>query len=380
MAGADAAGGDCRFCFEEAAAEPGLDAADDCRLVSPCACRGTQALVHLCCLRRWQRELVYGSGTAAALVRASSCPVCREPLVVDGAPLGPVAAEPPGSGLVGTLLVSSSKAKRTVVLVCEVGERKAVRGVDVTCLLQEGSTPSGLPALSAAAEDPIFRAAQAAAGSLKVRLYSGGPVCQGRLSVVRYWPLSTFPVVVPGRAARTRMVLAPRDGAPGLYTPAPWAGLEANQAADFVRHAASLVPKSGRPQWLLLFRGHTAWSPEPLLHQRPFERTVLPLATATRIDWKPQSGLDAEVEIGSWLLCEAEVADILDTPPEGLWGSLQTTRQMRKSLDHPGVGVATQAFRKLCQRLSCDFQRARERWHASGPRWRSQAWAAEATP
>lgn len=55
----------CRFCFEEGD-DPG-DAAGG-RLVQPCACSGTQAFVHVRCLRAWQRRRTDGEET---------CPVCR---------------------------------------------------------------------------------------------------------------------------------------------------------------------------------------------------------------------------------------------------------------------------------------------------------------
>jgi hypothetical protein len=51
----------CRFCFEG----PGAGA-----LISPCACSGTQAHVHIKCLRRWQR-------TTRASDGGRTCHVCR---------------------------------------------------------------------------------------------------------------------------------------------------------------------------------------------------------------------------------------------------------------------------------------------------------------
>lgn len=51
----------CRFCFEGPAFGP---------LISPCACSGTQAHVHIKCLRRWQR-------TTRAPDGGRTCQVCR---------------------------------------------------------------------------------------------------------------------------------------------------------------------------------------------------------------------------------------------------------------------------------------------------------------
>eukprot|EP00325_Prymnesiales_sp_UTEX-LB-985_P025356 CAMPEP_0174733140 /NCGR_PEP_ID=MMETSP1094-20130205/60731_1 /TAXON_ID=156173 /ORGANISM="Chrysochromulina brevifilum, Strain UTEX LB 985" /LENGTH=359 /DNA_ID=CAMNT_0015935761 /DNA_START=35 /DNA_END=1114 /DNA_ORIENTATION=+ len=52
----------CRVCLE---AESGDD-----QLVQPCACSGTQANVHLSCLRRWQQS-------SSNVSRRSICPVCK---------------------------------------------------------------------------------------------------------------------------------------------------------------------------------------------------------------------------------------------------------------------------------------------------------------
>ena len=54
----------CRFCFDEANSRPGGE------LLTPCECKGTQAYVHLGCLRRWQTVSVDG---------APRCQVCGRP-------------------------------------------------------------------------------------------------------------------------------------------------------------------------------------------------------------------------------------------------------------------------------------------------------------
>mmetsp|Transcript_8991 Transcript_8991/g.13518 ORF Transcript_8991/g.13518 Transcript_8991/m.13518 type:complete len:384 (-) Transcript_8991:101-1252(-) len=47
----------CRFCFETEDS--------DNALVSPCMCSGTQAFVHIRCLRRWQTAVLYSSAASA---------------------------------------------------------------------------------------------------------------------------------------------------------------------------------------------------------------------------------------------------------------------------------------------------------------------------
>lgn len=61
-ANADATAPTCRFCFEESG-----------ELVSPCACAGTSAYVHVGCLRRWQQISLQTHGSDE-----SACRVCGE--------------------------------------------------------------------------------------------------------------------------------------------------------------------------------------------------------------------------------------------------------------------------------------------------------------
>ena len=59
----------CRFCFEEADVTPRGRAARGGNLITPCACRGSQAYIHARCLRAWQNTATDG---------ATRCHVCRE--------------------------------------------------------------------------------------------------------------------------------------------------------------------------------------------------------------------------------------------------------------------------------------------------------------
>lgn len=56
----------CRICFEEESPNENLKEV----LVSPCACRGSSAQVHLCCLQQWHL-----TGTRPAPLR---CPTCKQ--------------------------------------------------------------------------------------------------------------------------------------------------------------------------------------------------------------------------------------------------------------------------------------------------------------
>lgn len=63
----------CRFCFD-GSPESGA-------LISPCKCKGSQAFVHLSCLRRWQRMVLVSQPTHPAFqrddVRHHECNVCK---------------------------------------------------------------------------------------------------------------------------------------------------------------------------------------------------------------------------------------------------------------------------------------------------------------
>ena len=61
----------CRICLDEGG--------DD--LISPCACTGTQAYVHLRCLQRWR--------SSPSQARQDICPVCRYPYTLGGGSLPP---------------------------------------------------------------------------------------------------------------------------------------------------------------------------------------------------------------------------------------------------------------------------------------------------
>lgn len=300
-------GATCRFCLE-AEAEDAVDPTsassssgpcrnavaaevDDQRMVSPCACRGTSASVHLGCLRRWQNIVVNQRMTEASQTRAAVCPVCREELVVDGKALRPSVSAVVWSGRVGTLLVATENLEgegrtfhRSVILVCQVENRGQVRGVDVTHEVE--------------VEDSVKNAASEAASSLSVHVLRGGPVCGGRLGVVQYAVLATF-----REAGRNAALLEPQSSAPALFGPEPWVTLSAADAVQLSRSTAR-SRHTAHPEQLLFFRGHASWG---------------------------RGQLESEIRCGNWATCIASAADVFETPRAELWERLWASGRLARS-------------------------------------------------
>lgn len=275
------------------------------RVVSPCACKGTAALVHLACLRRWQASLLERRLTEEAQNRALSCPVCCSALVVDGEPLVPLVppAARPGAVRPGTLLVATERLEgegrtfhRAVVLVCQAYPRGPaqlelggpVRGIDLT------------RSLSGADVAPELHLPGSV--DLEVQLRSGGPVCGGRLGVVRFVPLATFPF------EDAVEVVAARGASPGVFAPLRWdGGYEAREAQLFAMQQArrAAVATAGPAPKLFLFRGHAAWG---------------------------RGQLEAEIRNGSWATCAGVVEDLLAIPPAVLWDHLWSSGRAERAL------------------------------------------------
>ncbi|CAI7917663.1 unnamed protein product, partial [Closterium sp. NIES-54] len=81
--------GFCRICLESSPLptrqETGLSAIFNCglsssddSLISPCACTGTQAYVHLACLRRWQWAVMASRHPGTNYTPALVCSVCTQ--------------------------------------------------------------------------------------------------------------------------------------------------------------------------------------------------------------------------------------------------------------------------------------------------------------
>lgn len=290
----------CRFCLEDVRSEVAGASDDDNRLVSPCACRGTSALVHIGCLRRWQAAR---AEQGVNFARSSSCLVCCQPFIVDGQVLqrrvpsaGPHSVQP------GDLVVSTTNLDgegrtfhRSVILICNV-RPGGIHGVDLTRHL----------CVPASSEDSVLKQAQTLSSPhLGIQVFRGGPTEGGRLGVLRYFAVATFP------ASRCGMtILQPAPEIPGLYCLQPWSGLSDQQAMQVLREtsqASSQHRLAGRRQLLLIFCGHAAWG------QRQFE---------------------AEVRSGSWSLGRAQVSDVLETRPIDLWNELQVSGRLRHPPAH----------------------------------------------
>ncbi|KAH7434628.1 hypothetical protein KP509_06G026800 [Ceratopteris richardii] len=84
----------CRICLETSSLGPVSTSKlseslipDEDRLISPCACSGTQAFVHFKCLRKWQTAVMSSRRPSANLSPALICSVCTQKFSV--APLRP---------------------------------------------------------------------------------------------------------------------------------------------------------------------------------------------------------------------------------------------------------------------------------------------------
>ena len=281
----------CRFCLEDCPDLPADTPANEAaRVVSPCACRGTSASVHLGCLRRWQAVLLGRRMTREDLAKASRCPVCKTALVVDGQELRPVLPPAVHAVRVGCLLVATEHLEgegrtfhRSVVLVCHMEDGGRARGVDLTRPVRPKGT----------LQEAI---GEASGAGLEVQAFFGGPTCGGRLGVVQYIVLGTF--AEPWRPAPV-LQASPQGSAAELYCPGPWLGLDAGAAAEAVRRAAG----RGGGEKLLVFQGHAAWG---------------------------RGQLEGEIHRGNWAVATAQAADVLEVPATELWSSLQRSGRLSR--------------------------------------------------
>merc|ERR1712205_98933 len=103
---------------------------------------------------------------------------------------------------------------------------------------------------------------QAAGPNVKVRLFKGGPTCGGRVGVVEYVMLSTFPV----RGLSTEVV-SPSGMLPGLYCPDVWVGIKPEFIVRSVAELGRMHPTpDGRPETIYVFCGYASWT-EPQLER-----------------------------------------------------------------------------------------------------------------
>lgn len=187
----------CRFCFE------GSSTSDN-SLVAPCNCAGGSRWVHLECLRQWQRQQVRNLGedqTATYSAAGYTCNVCNSPYLIR-----PPAVRSVRRSLLkrGTLLVSRPSVGRTfqrtvVLLLSNISESPfGVFGLIINSPLQEESTPNNLLLQQEEAnvqegDDSEGNNNAVSTNNLSIEWRRGGPVCGGRLGVVHYSVLHTFP-------------------------------------------------------------------------------------------------------------------------------------------------------------------------------------------
>lgn len=214
----------CRICLgdEESAEDP---------LVSPCACRGSQALIHWRCLEKCQQSALR-SGVAS-----HKCTVCLETFSVTLA----MTEIPPLHS--GKLLVANESLEgtfsRSVILLCHADAIRA-RGLVLTRPLRQppGEMQGMLP---------------------RTVFLRGGPVCGGRFGLVRYVigrvgrvPHASFPHAV---------ALADDDGSSRkVWLPDTWSPLGFREMLALVTR---LLDEDEDCE-VLIFAGYCAWGPQQL--------------------------------------------------------------------------------------------------------------------
>ncbi|CAK0784725.1 hypothetical protein CVIRNUC_007929 [Coccomyxa viridis] len=362
----------CRICFEEIK--------DASQLIAPCLCKGTHKYVHAKCLRRWQdtvqRRVQWKDKQDD---RAYRCGVCRElysapprllqgrlniagslkalaltslvvllALGLSGGPPWPqlaivvlliagargpsilcVAAiamacilatlhakglrvvmrvdtagrlglavirhGAPVEGLQSGVLLAASDGlersifRRSVVLVYEHGNRSGARGV----ILSQPLGPT----------DPRFNPAATPGGLPALSHFLGGPV-----GMPGEGPLQEVAVIhtlaeVPGSRPLLQQNTT-QDSAAELF--------EGGSLADVAAAASAASPQ--QPQ-------HGRWGSARAL--RPAQQSGHPSVHVYHgiCAWA-EGQLEGELRSGSWGLTKAEVDDVLEVPPEQLWGRL----------------------------------------------------------
>lgn len=195
----------CRFCFEGSSTSENS-------LVAPCNCAGGSRWVHLECLRQWQRQQVRNLGedqTTTYSAAGYTCNVCNSPYLIR-----PPAVRSVRRSLLkrGTLLVSRPNVGRTfqrtvVLLLSNICESPfGVFGLIINSPLQEALTPNNLLLQQEEVnvqegDNPEGNNNEQSTSNLSIEWRRGGPVCGGRLGVVHYTVLHTFPPSIEGSLA-----------------------------------------------------------------------------------------------------------------------------------------------------------------------------------
>lgn len=281
-------------------------------LVAPCACIGNSEWVHVGCLRRWQLH--------AASQTAAICSVCTVPFSLPP----PRPPQVRSNALKrGTLLVHASETRagggggtfdRTVILLLQgarttrqdgVVEPAAPSGVIVNCVLNGDHYPAFDGNVSDVCDISWRR---------------GGPVCGGRLGVLRYAIGHNLDVSNVGSGGRGRlesaqvyndgqfrMVQERSDGSPALFkaSSAELGSVLSLLAQNLDQSGGNAATGASSPsrRKIILFGGYCKWA---------------------------RGQLEQEVRRGLWKVCNAASSeDIIGSSVGRLWADL-SERQVER--------------------------------------------------
>jgi len=357
------AGATCRFCFE----------AGPKRLIAPCSCSGSQRWVHKACLVRWQQV----SGASGRPRRSAACNVCNTTYALAPPPAPPTPTPRAGMLLVATANLAGS-FDRSIILLCEVNASGA-HGVIINRRVLDpaaGHSPPVVQVLDghpiAAVADASGRAtnqsaavgeatagAEAAAGDaqggrsvqsrgVRVEWRRGGPVCGGRLGVVRYTVLHTLGSAAAAEVPSLEVIA----GGSGVVAADPSLSVVAEPVLSAgYRGGRALSPAASSDRALVSLIGNLASSAGGGMgdsgdggdggggiatgsgasgggggDNTPPVRMPRAMIFIGHCKWG-RGQLQHELARGSWTLCAARAADVLEAD-EGSWDQLQASGRL----------------------------------------------------
>ena len=280
----------CRFCFDGHQEEDDGERVkpdQDYRLVAPCRCAGSSEYVHIACLRQWQR---HASRQKAAFI----CSVCTSPYALRPPPPRRLKAITRGTLLVSKPDVDSGIFNQSVVLM--------LAGTN------QDELPFGVIINKAA---PAVRGwnfgGTSANDNVALLSRTGGPVCAGRLGVLRYMILHTAkqqlqgnqgrwifkPVFTEGQQEESLQLLQDSES---VYDRESEALLERDQMQDFRRALeSSSTTQEGQDVTAILFLGYCSWG---------------------------RGQLEREIQRDFWHICQGNVDDVVGPNAPNLWETL----------------------------------------------------------
>eukprot|EP00977_Amphora_coffeiformis_P018894 scaffold6781_cov204-Amphora_coffeaeformis.AAC.9 len=318
----------CRFCFEGADEQQQQQQQEDdrtairssmmtCpteqdyRLVAPCHCRGSSEYVHIACLRQWQHHATHASSSVVVNRAAHLCSVCTAPYAL------PPLAHTRRLRTIGrgTLLVMSLHRQ----------QQQDGNGVEAgmfhraVILLLQGTEQGGKP-FGVMINKPLTGTynndnnnnnnnnngnSNSNNTTHRVLTRKGGPVCGGRLGVLRYMILHTIMQQQQRRQqdrwiSKSVFAQQPEESSSlqilhdseNVYYRDCSALLERDQVRDFQQALSS-----GQEGTALVFTGYCSWG---------------------------RGQLEREVERGVWHLCHGTQQDVVvcDAQADNLWETL----------------------------------------------------------